>query len=106
MCSGCSERNLDTKVTKEAQVTRKDGKERWIAIRSLQLLHRGCRPQQSAAVWRKDGQLTSSPEEVRERWHEHFSEVLNITSTFPQQELDELPTRRPHMLTALGKLKL
>ena len=61
--------------------------------------------------------MTSSPVEVRERWHEHFSEVLNITSTFSQQVMDELPIRRPHteldypptkeeLLTALGKLKL
>ena len=38
----------------------------------------------------KNGQLLTTPDEIKERWVEHFSDLLNINSETDESVLDEL----------------
>ena len=42
-------------------------------------------------MWKENGEVTRSPEEVKQRWHDHFSDVLNVPSQYRQGTIDELP---------------
>ena len=72
-------------VIKEAVRARKDGKQRWNNIKKLQMAHRGRKPTRPARLCKRDGGMTSGPDEVKAAWQEHFSRVLNTTSQYQQQ---------------------
>ena len=77
-----------TRVVREVECVRKDGKQRWMSIRKLQMAHVGRRPAQSTRLYKKEGGVTSGPEEVKTTWHQHFTKVLNIPSEYCQDVLD------------------
>ena len=79
------------KVTSDAEKAKKDGKLRWRCIRQLQMTHIGRRPRRPTALMREDGQLTGGPQEVKQRWHDHFMKILNIPSCYCQEVIDEMP---------------
>ena len=74
-----------------AEKARKDGKQRWTCIRQLQMTHAGRRPTRPTAMWKENGEVTRSPEEVKQRWHDHFNNVLNVPSQYRQETIDEIP---------------
>ena len=39
-----------------------------------------------------DGSLTTGPEELKQLWYGHFSQVLNVTSQCNQELLDAIPS--------------
>ena len=104
------------KVADEAEKARKDGCQRWTSIRKLQMTHRGRRPHRPSVLLKKNGEMTANPGEVRQLWHDHFREILNIPSEYSQEEIDGLPQHPPHLeldepptleelMKALSKLK-
>ena len=82
---------------REAELARNNGKQRWTSIRKLQMAHVGRRPTQSAKLYKRDGGVTSGPEEVKATWHQHFTNVLNIPSEYCQEVLDNMPSLPPVM---------
>ena len=101
------------RVPGRAEKAKKDGHQRWTCVRQLQMAHQGRRPCRPTALVRDNGEMTTSPEEVRQQWHQHFSRILNVTSEYCQEVIDETPRRPPRLefdgleelLTALSKLK-
>ena len=75
-----------------AEKARKDGRQRWTCLRQLQMMHTGQRPTRPAAIWKENGEFTRSPEEVKQRWHDHFNDVLNVPSQYRQETVDEIPS--------------
>ena len=67
-----------SKVSGEAEKARKDGRQRWMYVRQLQMAFRGRRPRRPAALRKENGELTTSLEEVEKRWHSHFSKILKF----------------------------
>ena len=59
-----------------AEKTGKDGKQRWTCIRQLQMTHAGRRPTRPTAMWKENGEVTRSPEKVKQRWHDQFSAMV------------------------------
>ena len=86
-----------SRVTREAELAKKNGKLRWTSIQKLQMAHVGIRPAQSATLYKRDGRVTSGPEEVKATWHQHFTKVLNIPSEYCQKVLDDMPSLPPVM---------
>ena len=78
----------------EAQISRFGGKEVWKCIRAMQFGKRGLIPSRSSCIHDKDGNQCRSLSEKKQRWHRHFSRVLNQESTFDMTEL-ELTKQRP-----------
>ena len=104
------------KTVKEEEMEVNDGQTRWKSIKKLQMAHAGHRLSRSTAVLKEDGELTTSPEEVRSRWHRHFTQILNIPSEFCEHVIDDMasqPTRldlddpptQEELESALSKLK-
>ena len=104
------------KVAVEGEKVKKNGRTRWNSIRKLQMADVGQRPSRSTAILKENGELTKSPEEVRSRWHRHFSNILNIPSEYCETALDNVtpqPTRwdldgpptDEELESALNKLK-
>ena len=68
-------------------------------------------------VRKEDWELTQGQEEMLQRWHQHFSKILNQQSEFsegviqempmlpPGLDLDEPPTEE-ELVTALTKMKM
>ena len=65
---------------------------------------------------KENGELTKSPEEIRSRWHRHFTKILNIPSevcehvvnnmsSLPSRLDLDLPPTEEELESALGKLK-
>ena len=50
-----------------AEKARTDDKQRWTCIRQLQMMHAGRRPTRPTAMWKENGEVTRSPEEVKQR---------------------------------------
>lgn len=84
----------------------------------IKVLSSSKRVNKSTAVRDKSGKLISNPEAQRERWAEHFSELLNPSANtadlsdlddVPEdpcfQDLDDEPPTRGEILAALSKLK-
>ena len=80
------------KLASIAEKARKDGKQRWTCIRQLQMTHAGRRPTRPTALWKEKDEMTRSPEEVKQRWHDHFNGVLNVPSQYRQETINEIPS--------------
>ena len=104
------------RVIREAECARRDGKQRWMSIRKLQMAYLGQRPTRPTRLCKKDGTLTNGSEEVKATWYEHFLHVLNIRSQHHQGVSDEMLSLPPvleldhppsfeELETALSKLK-
>ena len=76
----------------------------------------GHRPHKSSALLKENGEMTKSPLEVKQQWHEHFRKILNIYSQYQQEVLDSVPLQPivhdldgpptlDELLSALSKLK-
>ena len=88
----------------------------WESIKKLQGAHAGRRSSKSYAILKDDGELATKPDEIRDRWQQHFERVLNISSTYQEEVvskmpqlpmlvgLDDLPTAE-ELDTALAKLQ-
>ena len=63
-----------------------------MSIRKLQMAHVGRRPAWSTRLYKKEGGVTSGPEEVKTTWHQHFTKVLSILSEYCQDVLDGTPS--------------
>ena len=79
-------------VIRDAELNNKDGKQKWQCIRKLQLAYAGRKPIRSAKFYKQDGSMTETPEEVQKVWVEHFTKVLNVTSQYQQELVDEVPS--------------
>ena len=69
----------------------KDGKTRWEDIRRLQQAHAERRPIMPSAVRKEDGKLT----QMLQRWHQHFSRILNQQSEFSEEVIQQMPILPP-----------
>ena len=67
-------------------------KTRWECIRRLQQAHAGCRLIRPSAVRKESGELTRGPVEVLQRWHQHFSKLLN---EFVNEVIQQMPILSP-----------
>jgi len=67
-------------------------------------------------MWKENGEVTRSPEEVKQRWHDHFNDVLNAPSQYRQETIEEIPSHPTEwelddpptceeLMAALSKLK-
>lgn len=65
----------------------------WDAIRAMQVCRKGLVVRQSASIKDKESNLCDSADAQYSRWREHFNQVLNIQSTFSQQELNRVHQR-------------
>ena len=104
------------RVEREAESARKDGKQRWMNIRQLQMAYAGRRPIRPTALLKENGEMTCCTDEVKLRWFNNFSNVLNIPSQFKEEVISEIPARPTELslddppsydelMQALGKLK-
>ena len=57
----------------------------------------GRRPRRPTALLKDDGELTTTPEEVKHRWFQHFSKILNVPSEFCQDAIDTIPSHPPYL---------
>lgn len=80
---------------REGEAAVKDGKTRWECIRRLQQVYAGRRPTRPSAVRREDGELTQGPTEMLQRWHQHFSKLLNQQSTSKDEVIQRMPMQLP-----------
>ena len=105
-----------SRVVREAERAGRDGKQRWTSIRKLQMAHAGRRSVRPTRLYKRDGGMTSGPEDVKMTWQEHFSRILNISSQYRQEVLDGMPSLPPiveldhpptfdELVEALSKLK-
>ena len=105
-----------SRVMREAECARRDGKRRWASIRKLQMAYAGWQPARPTRLCKSNGGMTREPEEVKKTWHEHFSHVLNIPSQYHQAVLDEMislppalvldhPPTLEELIAALSRLK-
>ena len=56
------------------------------------MAHVGRRSARSTRLYKKEGGVTSGPEEMKTTWHQHFTKVLNIPSEYCQGFLDGMPS--------------
>ena len=82
------------RVAGDAEKAKKDGRQRWMCVQSA---YRGRRPRRPIALWKESGEMTKSPVEVRQRWYQHFSRILNVASKYCQEVIDETPRHPPHL---------
>ena len=105
------------RVSREAESARKDGKQRWMSIRQLQMAYAVRRPTRSSALLRENGEMTCCMDEVKLRLFNHFSNVLNIPCHFKEEVISEIPDRPTELniddppscddlIHALSKLKM
>ena len=59
-------------------------------IRWWQWAHVGRGSRIPRAVKKKDGELTNGPSEMLQRWHQHFSKLLNWQSNFDEKVIQQL----------------
>ena len=62
---------------------KKDGRQRWQGVKQLQMTFAGRRPLRSSALLKENGEMTKSPLEVKQRWHEYFSKNLEHLQSIP-----------------------
>ena len=82
-------------MAQEGEAAKKDGRTRWECIKRLQQSHAGRRPARPSAVKKEDGELAQGPSDVMERWHQHFSNLLNKQSTFNNDVIQRMPMQSP-----------
>ena len=70
------------RVAMEGETAMKDGRTRWESIRKLQQADAEHRQVKPSAVRNEDRELAQVPLEVPQRWHQHFSKLLNQLSEF------------------------
>ena len=80
-------------VRRLAERAKKDRKLQWKGIRQLQAAFAGRRPRKPTALLKEDGDLTMGPSEVKQRWYDHFTSILNIRSQYRQELIDEMPAQ-------------
>lgn len=85
---GQGKRGVDLAVQGEAAA--KDWKTRWECIRRLQQAHAGRKPIMSSAVRKEDGELTQGQEKMLQRWHQHFSRILNQQSESSEEVVQQM----------------
>ena len=103
-------------LASDAENAVKDGRSRWECIRRLQQTHAGRKPNRPNGVRKEDGTLTQNPEQVTQRWQQHFMKILNVTSDHrdeavremisfpPLLELDSPPSEE-ELMDAMSKMK-
>ena len=85
------------RVAMEEEAAVKDGKIRWESVRKVQQVHAGCRPTRPSAVRKEDRELTLGLTEVLQKWHQHFSKLLNQQSEFDKSVIQQMPLMPPYM---------
>ncbi len=65
----------------------------WKSIRSIQQCFRGLRPMDSANLKDEFDQPCKSADTINARWHQHFTKILNIESSFDSSVFDSVRTR-------------
>ena len=71
------------------------GMTRWESIRKLKQAGAGCRPVRPTATRKENGELTQGPSEVLQRWHQHFSKLLNQQTEFSCDMIEQMPVLPP-----------
>ena len=85
------------KVAGEAEAAEKDSQRKWRCIRQLQLTYSGRKPRRPTAILKRDGELAANSEEIKQQWHDHFEEILNVPSDFSPEVIEEMPSLPPHL---------
>ena len=96
--------------------TVRKGRGAWKGLRELQQGRAGLQPVRPRAIKDLDGNLCAGHDSTLQRWHQHFTSVLNVHSSYDVQVVDaveEYPVRselanRPtaeEVVEAMGKLK-
>ena len=62
----------------------------WESVRKLQGAHAGQRSSKSYAILKENEELATEPDEICDRWQQHFERVLNIPSTY-QEVVSKMP---------------
>ena len=83
-------------VARDVQEAVKDGITHQECIRGLQQIHAGHRPCIPRAVRKEDGELTDGPSKVLQRWHQHFSNLLNQQNSIDKEIIHQMPTLPPY----------
>ena len=79
------------RVATNAETTSRKGRICWESIRKLQGAHAGQRSSKSYAILKDNGELATKPDEIRDRWQQHFERVLNIPSTYQEEVVSKMP---------------
>ena len=104
------------RVAMKVKQAKKDGRQRWQGVKQLQMAFAGQRHLRLSALLKENGEMTKSPLEFKQRWHKHFSKILNISSQYQQEVHDSVPLQPivhdldgplsfDELLSALSKLK-
>lgn len=87
---GQGKRGVDHEAGYAGEAAAKDWKTRWECIRRLQQAHAGRKPIMSSAVRKEDGELTQGQEKMLQRWHQHFSRILNQQSESSEEVVQQM----------------
>ena len=85
------------KVAGEAEAAEKDSQRKWRCIRQLQLTYSGRKPRRPTAILKRDGELAANSEEIKQQWHGHFEEILNVPSDLSPEVIEEMPSLLHHL---------
>ena len=77
----------------EAQRDRFSGKKAWECIRDMQRCRRGLISTRCITIRDEDGIPCTTIESQGEKWRRHFTTVLNVRSTYSEEELDKVRQR-------------
>ena len=91
------------------------GRGAWQGIRDIQRGRSGLNTVRPRAIRNIDGQMCMGPEETLQCWRDHFSTVLNVTSSYteviiqaqhqyPREDMSEPPTE-VEICEAMDRLK-
>jgi len=68
----------------------------WQDTHAIRECRDGLQPVWCSVIKKRDGELHAGPEEILNRWRDHFEGVLNVISSYEQAALDDgrqLPIR-------------
>ena len=74
----------------------------WTAIRNMQRGRRGLIPSRAMAVHNEVDVPCASMTDQHQRWHRHFTKVLNITSQYDEDEMNK--ARQKEVYESLGRV--
>ncbi len=83
-------------VAAEAEQSRFDSGRVWKSIRALQHASKGLVPTRIRVVKDETGEICTTAAAQCQRWHRHFSHVLNVPSSLNLTVLDSIPQRPVH----------
>ena len=65
-------------------------------------MHAGRRAARATSVRKEDGGLAQGPVEILDRWHQHFSKLLNQQSEYREDVIEQMPESQHHTMTLMN----